>query len=81
MPNTLKLQTNNLSPPRSYKAKWMLSVSGVPYNSWNSHCIAYFCAEWGFLHDHLGDVSWGNIFKIGVSASELYEWIQFWIDA
>ena len=55
----------------------MLSAFGVPYNSLNSHCIAYLCAKWSFLHHHLGDVSWRNIFKIGVSAGELYDWIQF----
>ena len=44
---------------RSYKGKWMLSASGVPYNPWNSHGIAYLCAEWSCQFgrdDHLGDV-------------------------
>ena len=64
----------------------MLSASGVTHNScrcYNSHCIAYLWAEWGGLHDHLGAVPWRNIFKIDASAaaSELFEWIQFGIDA
>ena len=64
----------------------MLSASGVLHNSCkccNSHYIAYLCAEWGGLHDYLGDVPWRNIFKIDASAaaSELCEWIQFGIDA
>ena len=56
-----------------------------PHNSCrccNSLCIAYLCAKWGGLHDHLRDGPWRNIFKIYASAaaSELCEWIQFGID-
>ena len=71
----------------------MLSTSAISHNtcrcctitlhSSNSHCITYLCAEWGGLHDYLGDVSWRNIFKNDASAaaSELCEWIQFGINA
>ena len=60
----------------------MLSASGVPYKSQNSPCISYLCAELGGLFDHLGDVPWRNVFKIGASAdaSEFCERIQFGID-
>ena len=35
------------------------------------------------LHDHLRDVPWDDIFKLGASAaaSEFCEWVQFGIDA
>ena len=48
------------------------------------HCIAYdySCADWDGLHDHLRDVPWKDIFKLGASAgaSEFYEWVQVGID-
>ena len=44
------------------------------------HRIAYdySCADCDGLHDHLRDVPWDNIFKLGVSASasEFCEWVQ-----
>ena len=42
----------------------------------------YSCADWDGLHDHLRDVPWEDIFKLGVSAaaSELCEWVQVRID-
>ena len=35
------------------------------------HCIAYdyFCADWDCLCDHLRDVPWEDIFKLGASAA------------
>ena len=53
-------------PPYSY------SQQGTPF-----HHIAYDYsrADWGGLCDHLGDVLWQNVFKLGASAaaSEFYE--------
>ena len=50
----------------------------------NSHRIAYDYsrADWDGLRDHLRDVPWGDIFKLGASAaaSRFCEWIQFGID-
>ena len=48
------------------------------------HCIAYdyFHADWDGLRDHLRDVPWEYIFKLGASAaaSEFCEWVQVGID-
>ena len=48
------------------------------------HCLAYdySCADWDGLCDHLRDVLWKNIFKLGASAavSEFFEWVQVGID-
>ena len=51
------------------------------------HRIAYnySYAEWNGLRDHLRDVLWEDIFKLGASAaaaaaSEFCEWIQVGID-
>ena len=48
------------------------------------HCIAYDYspAYWDSLCDHLRDVPWENILKLGasVAASEFYEWVQVRID-
>ena len=48
------------------------------------HLIAYDYshADQGGLHDHLGDVPWEDIFKIGASAaaSEFCEWVQVGVD-
>ena len=48
------------------------------------HCIAYdcSCADWDGLHNHLRDVPWKDIFKLGASAaaSEFCEWVQVGID-
>ena len=42
----------------------------------------YSRADWDGLRDHLRDVSWENIFKLGAStaASEFCEWVQVGID-
>ena len=48
------------------------------------HRIAYdySCADWDSLSDHLRDVPWEDIFKLGASAApiEFCEWIQVGID-
>ena len=50
------------------------------------HRIAYdySYADWGGLCDHLRDVPWEDIFKLGASAaaaaSEFCEWVQVGID-
>ena len=48
------------------------------------HHIAYdySCADWDGLRDHLRDVPWEDIFKLGASAaaSEFCEWVQVGID-
>ena len=46
----------------------------IPYN--------YSCADWDGLRDHLRDVPWEDIFKLGASAaaSEFCEWVQVGID-
>ena len=66
----------------------VVSVSiDFPSNShWDApfHHIAYgySCADWDGLHDHLRDVPWEDIFKLGASAaaSEFCEWVQVGID-
>ena len=48
------------------------------------HRVAYdySCADWDGLRDHLRDVQWEDIFKLGASASgsEFCEWVQVRID-
>ena len=48
------------------------------------HRIAYnySCADWDGLQDHLRDVPWEDIFKLGASAPaiEFCEWVQVGID-
>ena len=48
------------------------------------HRIAYDCsrADWDGLRDHLRNVPWENVFKLGASAaaSEFCEWVQIEID-
>ena len=48
----------------------------------NFHHIAYDYSDWGSLHDHLRDVPWEDIFKLGAfaSASEFCELVQVGID-
>ena len=46
----------------------------LPSNSqWDGpfHCITYHysCANWNSLHDHLRDVRWEDIFKLGASVA------------
>ena len=66
----------------------VLSVSiDFPTNSQQDapfHCIAYDYsrADWDDLRDHLRDVPWEDIFKLGASAaaSEFCQWVQVVID-
>ena len=46
------------------------------------HGIAYSCAEWDGLCDHVRYVSWEDIFKLCASAAanEFCEWVQVGID-
>ena len=48
------------------------------------HCTAYdySCDDWVGVFDHLRDVPWENIFKLGAStaASEFCEWVRVGID-
>ena len=74
-------------PPLGNSDQVVVSVSiDFPSNSqWDApfHRIAYdyFCADWDGLRDHLRDVPWEDIFKLGASAaSEFCEWVQVGID-
>ena len=55
------------------------SQQGAPF-----HRIAYDYshADWDGLHDHLRDVPWEDIFKLGASAaaSEFSQWVHVGID-
>ena len=67
---------------------FVVSVSiDVPINSKQDapfHCVAYDYsrADWDGLCDHLRDIPWEDIFKLGASAaaSEFCEWVQIGID-
>ena len=57
-----------------------VSIDFPSYSQWDApfNCIAYdySCADWDGLHDHLRDVPWEDIFKLGASAaSEFCEWV------
>ena len=75
-------------PPLRNSDHVVVSVSiDFPSNSQQDapfHRIAYdySCADWDGLHDHLRDVPWEDIFKLGASAaaSEFCEWVQVGID-
>ena len=75
-------------PPLGNSDHVVVSVSiNFPINSKQDtpfHCMAYdySCADWDGLCDHLRDVPWEDIFKLGSSAaaSEFCEWIQVGID-
>ena len=75
-------------PPLGNSDHVVVSVSiDFPANSqWYApfHCIAYYCsrADSDGLCDHLRDVPWEDIFKLGASAaaSEFSEWVQVGID-
>ena len=77
-----------LFPPLGNSDHVVVSVSiDFPTNSQQDapfHRIAYdySCADWDGLRDHLRDVPWEDIFKLGASAatSEFCEWIQVGID-
>ena len=70
-------------PPLGNSDHVVVSVSNdFPTNSqWGApfHSIDYdnSHADWDDLHDHLRDVPWEDIFKLGASAaSEFCEWVQ-----
>ena len=75
-------------PPLGNSDHVVVSVSiEFPSNSQQDasfHHIAYnySCADWDVLCDHLRDVPWDDIFKLGASAaaSGFCEWIQVGID-
>ena len=75
-------------PPLGNSDHIVVSVSiDFPTNSQREapfHRIAYDYsrADWGGLRDHLRDVPWEDIFKLGSSAavSEFCEWVQVGID-
>ena len=64
-----------------------LSIYFLPYyqrdTSFHSIAYVYSRADWDGLHDHLRDVPWEDIFKLGASAatSEFCEWVQVGLDA
>ena len=55
-------------------SKW-----GAPFHHIAYH---YFSADWDGLCDHLRDVPWEDIFKVGASAAAIkfFEWVQVGID-
>ena len=70
-------------PPLGNSDHVVVSVSiDFPSNSKRVaqfHCIAhdYSCADWDGLRNHLRDVLWEDIFKLGASAaSEFFEWVH-----
>ena len=75
-------------PPLGNSDHVVVSVSfDFPTNSQQDvpfHRMAYdySCADWDGLHDHLRDVPWEDIFKLGASAavSEFCKWVQVGID-
>ena len=75
-------------PPLGNSDHVVLSVSiEFPTNSQRDapfQCIAYDYSrdDWDGLRDHLRDVPWKDIFKLGASgaASEFCEWVQVGID-
>ena len=64
----------------------LVSIDFPSNSQWNAplHCIAYDYsrADWDGRRDHLRDVPWEDIFKLGTSsaASEFCEWVQVGID-
>ena len=74
-------------PPLGSSDHVVVSVSiGFPSNSQRCpfHCRVYDYshADWNGLRDHLRDVPWEDIFKVGASAaaSEFCEWARVGID-
>ena len=63
-----------------------VSINFLSNSQWDTlfHCIAYHypCAAWDGLADHLRDVPWEDIFKLGASAaaSEFCECILVGVD-
>ena len=73
-------------PPLGNSDHVLVSIN-YPTNSQQDapfHCIAYdyYCADWDGVCDHLRDVAWEDIFKLGASAaaSEFCGWVQVGID-
>ena len=74
-------------PPLGNSDHVVVSISiDFPSNSqWDApfQCIAYDYsrADWDGLHDHLRDVPWEDIFKLGASAAatEFCEWV--WVES
>ena len=62
------------------------SIDFQTNSEWDAtiHCIAYDYshADWDGLCDHLRDVPWEDVFKLGASAAagEFCEWVQVGID-
>ena len=76
-------------PPFGNSDHVVVSVySDFPSNSKKGslfHCRSFdsFCADWDSLHDHLRDVPWEYIFKLGASAAaaaEFCDWVQVGFD-
>ena len=74
-------------PPLGNSDHVIVSVSiDFPSNSQRDapfHCIVYDYsrADWDGLRDHLRDVPWEDIFKLGVSAARKFcEWVKVGID-
>ena len=75
-------------PPLRNSDHVVVSVSiDFPVNSKQDtrfYCVAYDYshADWDGLCDHLREVPWEDIFKLGASAaaSEFCEWVQIGID-
>ena len=73
-------------PPGNFDVFVPVSID-FPSNSQQDalfYCIVYDYshADWDSLRDHLRDVPWENIFKLGASAaaSEFCEWVRVGID-
>ena len=74
-----------MASPSLGNSDHVVSVSiDFPKRNASFHCMAYdySCADWDGLFDHLRDVPWEHIFKLGASAaaSEFCEWVQVGID-
>ena len=74
--------------PLRYSDRVVVSVSiDFPSNSqwdvpFHRRAYDYSRADWDGLRDHLRDVPWGDIFKLGASAaaSEFCDWVQVGTD-
>ena len=88
LPSDVIICSSMAFPPFENSDHVVVSVSiDFPINSKQDtpfHRVAYDYsrADWDGLRDHLRDVPWEDIFKLGTSAvaSEFYEWIQVGID-
>ena len=88
MPGKQFISKEEKQTPHNLAVHVVVSVSiDFPANSkWDVsfHCIAYdySCADWDGLRDHLRDVQWEDIFKLGAfaAASEFCELVEVGID-